>query len=189
MLDDLQLLPLLSQTSVLAGGALAALVAVPSRAQLAAVGLAHLLRGSSDDDDASWERVHATAALDLGGSARSGCVYALSFWYEDASGGSVALQIGCALRASSAHVRVAWAQCMLELPAFALGDTRLRVRVAPEEEGSSLAKEGSSSAAYALEATDSVLVFLDAHATLFECADNDFLAGGSGRARTFGARA
>jgi hypothetical protein len=177
-LDDLQLLPLLSQTSVLAGGALAALVAVPSRAQLAAVGLAHLLRGASpgapEDDDASWERVHATAALDLGGAARSGCVYALSFWYEDASGGSVALPIGCALQASSAHVRGAWAQCMLELPALALGDTRLRVRVAPENAGSS-----SSSAACALEAADSVLVFLDAHAALFECAGSDFLAGGA----------
>ncbi len=62
-----------------------------------------------------------------------------------------------------------------------LDDARLRVRVAPEassSSSSSWSSSSSSSAACALESTDSVLVFLDAHAALFECAGDAFLAGG-----------
>jgi hypothetical protein len=183
-LDDMQLLPLLSRTSVHAGGALEALVAVPLRAELSAVDLAHLLRGASS----SWERVHATAALDLGGAGRSSCAYALSFSYEDANGGSVrALPIGCALLASSVHARGAWSQCMLELPAIALDDARLRVGVVPEASSlssSSWSSSSSSSAACALETTDSVLVFLDAYAALFECAGDSSWQAGLRRERT-----
>ena len=59
--DDVQLTPVLSQVPPLLGsrGQLCTPVHVPSKEELEQVGLAHLVRGLSDD----WDRVHITVGV------------------------------------------------------------------------------------------------------------------------------
>jgi hypothetical protein len=87
-LNDMQLLPLLSRTSVYANSAIEALVAVTCLQQLETVSLAHLLC-DRDCYAGSWECVHVTAALDLVGMCRSGCAYSLYFSSDNTNTGYV----------------------------------------------------------------------------------------------------
>ena len=87
-LNDMQLLPLLSLTSVYANSAIEALVAVTCLQQLETVSLAHLLC-DRDGYAGSWECVHVTAALDLGGMWCSGCAYSLYFSSDNTNTGYI----------------------------------------------------------------------------------------------------
>jgi hypothetical protein len=179
-LDDIQLLPMLvGQTFVVEAGGyshLEAYVEVPSPEELGGVGLAHLVRrgdaaGGDAPDAASWEsawaRLHVTVALKAGSEARSGCRYQAQFYYEDSTVRYV-LPIGCELAASSAHVRGAWAQCMLELP-LDRPAVALLVKVSAR-----LPQPPSCG----VKQDDLVLVFIDANTALYECPTGSFLAGG-----------
>jgi hypothetical protein len=177
-LDDMQLLPVLSNASLWKDGDLEAFVYVPSKAELIEVSLGHLRRYSdveNDDptDDNYWERVHVTVALMGASEELDGCGYDAQFLYVRGEVGEdpveEKLPIGCVLEASSAHVRGVWAQCMLELPAIEVGDVRLLVRVSPQ----------SIEEKCVLQPADSVLVFFNANTALYECPADAFLAGGS----------
>lgn len=181
-LDDIQLLPMLTESTFVVGVGeekyLKAYVKMPLREDLRRVGLAHLERpGDTADDDAvgegswesAWARLHVTVALKVGSAARSGCRYQAQFYYEE-NVNLYLLPIGCELAASSAHVRGAWAQCMLELP-LDRPNVPLLVNV-------SVAKSPSQSSSCDVEQYDLVLVFIDANTALYECPAGSFLAGG-----------
>jgi hypothetical protein len=182
-LDDMQLLPMLTEDTevVWVGGEkhLEAYVEVPSRGELEGVGLAHLVRsgdaaGGDASDASSWEsawaRLHVTVALKAGSAARSGCRYQAQFYYEDSPRRYV-LPIGCELAASSAHVRGAWAQGMLELPLD-------RPAVALLVKVSVSARLPLQPPSCGVKQDDLVLVFIDANTALYKCPAGYFLAGG-----------
>jgi hypothetical protein len=189
--DDLELLPVLSGPSEraweagaagaagAAGGARRLIVAeaagreaavhVPSAAELAGRGLAHLLRGAqAAEADAGADRVrlHATLALALSAEG-AGCAFEAQLFYRAADGRARALPLGCALVASGAYVRGTWAQCALTLP---VGVTELRARAAPAT--------GAPAACVRALARGELLVFLAAHSAFAECETGFFPAGG-----------
>ena len=185
-LDDIQLLPMLvGQTSMAdSGDHLEAYVQMPSRAELERVGLAHLERLGEEADgeapdaaeggsfESAWARLHVTVALKVGSAERSGCRYQAQFYYQDntSSAEMYFLPIGCELAASSAHVRGAWAQCMLELP-LDRPKVDLLVKV-------SVSVNSSQPSSCGVKQDDLVLVFIDANTALYECPAGSFLAGG-----------
>ncbi len=129
-----------------------------------------VLREDTGSWESKWERLHVTVALQLAeAEGRNGCEYTAEFYYEEKdSNARFVLPVGCELTASSAQVRGAWAQCMLELPLH-VPDVQLMVRI---------------SLVYPrplcrVSAGDLVLVFIDANTAMYECAPGYFLAGGA----------
>ena len=178
-LDDVQLLPMLSGSTAFVDGYLEADVEMPSDEEMRSVDLAHLLRKADSRDDvlgnetgfweSNWERLHVTVALKLAeGKERNGCEYMAEFYHEEKDGKRFVLPVGCEFTASSAQVRGAWAQCMLELPLH-MPDMQLLVRISVWD----------PQPRCALIAEDLVLVFIDANTALYECAPGYFLAGGA----------
>lgn len=160
--DDLQLLPLLSEPTALEHGGLEARVRVPARDALARAGLAHLVRAHADG--LAW--LHVAVALQTGSPARGGCRYTAQLWREDPAGARHPLPLGCALAAAAAHARGTWAQGTLQLP---LDDGDFLLRLEPFD---------AAPACRARE-DDLLLAFLAASAALYECPAGSFLAGGA----------
>ena len=120
--DDIQLNAVLSEfPATLDGQTLCTSVYVPSTQELQALGLRHLIRGNSSEDD--WLRLHITVAL----STRPGaCQFAASLFYtlddgtctaDDLEGHGLH-RLGCVLSPKSEYVLGAYAECTIEVPAF-----------------------------------------------------------------------
>ena len=184
--DDVQLAPVLSSFPAVQGlgGELCAMVRVPNAAELATVGLAHLLRGSNSTHD-DWERLHSTVGLSTG-PAQEGCVYTATLFYALGDGDCTPdpaqpqdthslHRLGCSLAPAARHVLGAYAECQIELPAFlvALGVAELPLGVAQLRLGVKVTPN-SSDVACALD-TAELVVSLRPHTQLYSCAPGQFL--------------
>jgi hypothetical protein len=167
--DDVQLTPVLSQVPPLLGsrGQLCTPVHVPSKEELEQVGLAHLVRGLSDD----WDRVHITVGVQT--EHERVCTYEVRLYEYDEDELEVSGQcpgeadfepscqglcrIGCRLTTSPDSVRGAYQECQLQVPT--LSQTQVGVVVWPSE------------SACLLGANDSLVVSLRPYTAVYECPD------------------
>ena len=121
--DDMQLSVVLSEfPAIVQQNALCAPVRVPTKQELATIGLQHLLRGNSSADD--WERLHVTVAVS---TREAGCQFSATLFHtlDDGTCTADPLQaptahslhsVGCSLTPASDYVLGAYAECNIELP-------------------------------------------------------------------------
>lgn len=195
--DDVQLFPLLSESTKVANksllfpnGGVCASIHVPTQQQLGILGLAHLFKGNETLEQDNWERLHVTVAIKASDDAVH-CQFTASLFYvsentheaevctEDSSEQGHKLQLlGCLLTPSSQHVRGSYAQCSVELPSFLVGAKNLAVAVRSLETSHQTAQTVDSSLykqhLCALEHESEVFVSLRPHTQHYSCPKAEF---------------
>jgi hypothetical protein len=178
--DDIQLSPVLSDFSMTMtsahGGHLCALVRVPAAAELASIGLAHLLRGNHSTSHDEWERLHITIGLSTSiDIVNEVCQFTASLFY--ALGDATCTEdterpqhthslhrLGCSLTPNSKNVVGGYAECQVEVPAFLADIDRIGIAVRAQTNKTCSLQEGAE-----------VVVSLRPHTQLYSCPPAQFL--------------